>query len=113
MIFAAATDESTLFVFASIAEAIAYCESIDVKDGGWIFWDDAGNSLSAEFLFPNHRGRFTVGGGTYRLVQVSGKPTLSESIASIHHINGNPYFSTLSAVQEHLATATQAPQHGA
>ncbi|WAC63717.1 hypothetical protein OVA13_04490 [Pseudoxanthomonas sp. SL93] len=113
MIFAAATDENTLFVFASISEAIAYCESIDVEDGGWIFWDHAGNALSAEFLTPNHRGRFTVGGGTYRLVQVSGKPTLTESIASIHHINGNPYFSTLSAVHEHLATPTQVPQHGA
>ena len=113
MIFAAATDENTLFVFASIAEAITYCESIDVEDGGWIFWDDSGRALSAEFLIPNHRARFAVVGGTYRLVQVSGKPTLTESIASIHHINGNPYFSTLSAIQEHLATVTQVPQHGA
>ena len=113
MIFAAATDENTLFVFASIAEAIAYCEGIDVEDDGWIFWDDAGNALSAEFLTPNHRGRFAIGGGTCRLVQASGKPTLTEFIASIRHIDGNPYFSTLSAVREHLAPAAQVSQHGA
>jgi hypothetical protein len=37
MIFALATDENTLFVFASAVEAVAYCEAIDVEEGGWIF----------------------------------------------------------------------------
>ncbi|WP_369915442.1 hypothetical protein AB8810_02245 [Xanthomonas sp. NCPPB 3005] len=113
MIFAVATDENTLFVFATIAEAIAYCEGIDVEDGGWIFWDDVGDALSAEFLTPNHPSRFAVGGGTYRLTQATDKPTLTESIAAIRHIDGNPHFATLSAVQEHLATAVQVSQHGA
>nr|WP_298123141.1 hypothetical protein [uncultured Pseudoxanthomonas sp.] len=113
MIFAAATDENTLFVFASIAEVIAHCEGIDVEDGGWIFWDDVGNALSAEFLTPNHRSRFAVGGGTYRPAHATDKPKLTESIAAIRHIDGNPHFATLSAVQEHLATAAQVSQHRA
>ena len=104
MIFAAATDENTLCIFASAADAIAYCEGIDVEDGGWRFWDESGNPLSAEFLTPNHRERFTICSGTYRLVQSSSQPTLSESISGIRHIDGNPYFATLSAVQLHLAT---------
>jgi hypothetical protein len=113
MIFAAATDENTLCVFPSAAEAIANCEGIDVEDGGWLFWDESGNSLSAEFLTPNHRGRFTVGSGTYRLVQSPDQPNLAESLSGISHIDGNPYFATLSAVQVHLVAAAQASQHGA
>ncbi|MDR6674377.1 hypothetical protein [Xanthomonas sp. 1678] len=113
MIFATATDENTLFVFDSIAEAIAYCEGIDVEDGSWIFWDEAGNALSAEFIMPNHHGRLTVGDGAYRLVQAPDQPTLAESLSSIFHIDGNPHFATLSAVGAHLATAAQVSRRGA
>lgn len=42
MIFALATDYRSLFVFASVVEAVAHCEGIDVEDGGWAFWDGAG-----------------------------------------------------------------------
>ena len=105
MIFAAATDESTLFVFNSTADAIAYCEGIDVEDGGWLFWDDAGNAMKAEFMTPVHHGRFAIGGGTYRLIQAPDKRTLTAAITSIRHIDGNPYFASLSAVRDHLETA--------
>ena len=113
MIFALATDESTLFVFDSIAEAIAYCEGIDVENGNWIFWDDAGAALKAEFLTPVHHGRFAIGGGTYQLIQAPDKPSLVASIDSMRHIDSNPHFATLSAVRDHLKTARKASQSGA
>lgn len=112
MIFAAATDENTLFVFASAVDAVAYCEAIDVEEGGWIFWDEAGDALQAEFLTPNHRGGFMVGGGAYRLVPAPDRPPLAAVLASIGAIEGNPHFATLAAVQAHLATTTPVPEHG-
>ena len=56
MIFAVATDERSLYAFASEEEAIAKCEGLDVEAAGWLFWDSAGNPLEAEFLTPNKRG---------------------------------------------------------
>lgn len=113
MIFATATDESTLYVFASTAEAIAYCEGVDVEDGGWRFWDEAGNALRAEFLSPTHRGRLTVGSGTYRLVPAPDGPALATALPHIRHIDGNPRFATLSDVTDHLASAASvAKDHG-
>ena len=35
MIFAFDTDDRSLMVFSSEAEAIAYCEGVDVEEGGW------------------------------------------------------------------------------
>jgi hypothetical protein len=112
MIFAAATDENTLFVFASAVDAIAYCEAIDVEEGGWIFWDEAGDALQAEFLTPNHRGGFMVGSGSYRLIQATDGSTLAMSLAGIRHLDGNPYFDTLEAVRVHLATTRRISEHG-
>jgi len=113
MIFALATDENTLFVFASVTDAIAYCEGIDVEDGGWSFWDHAGCALDAEFLIPNHRNGFTVGNGSYRLVPMSDKASLRDSLTSAWQIGDNAYFPTLSAVRAHLASVAQVSQHGA
>ncbi|WP_454831445.1 hypothetical protein [Pseudoxanthomonas wuyuanensis] len=112
MIFAVATDERTLFVFASAATAIAYCEGTDVEDGGWLFWDEAGIALTPEFLTPNYRDRFTVGSGTYQLVPAPLGPSLAEAIAEFNHLEANPYFADLSAVRTHLAIAARESQHG-
>ena len=112
MIFALATDENTLFVFATATDAIAYCEGIDVEDGDWRFWDMAGNALAAEFLTTNSRSGFTVGSGSYRLAPVSGQSTLGESLSSIGQISDSQRFPDISAVRAHLASVAQVPQHG-
>lgn len=112
MIFALATDENTVFVFAAATDAIAYCEGIDVEDGGWRFWDMAGNPLAAEFLTANLRGGATVGSGSYRLVPVSGRSTLGECLSSIGQIGDNSRFPDISAVRRHLARVAQMSQHG-
>lgn len=113
MIFALATDENTLFVFASFTDVMAYCEGIDVEDGVWNFWDHTGCALGAEFHAPNHRVGFTAGNGSYRLVPMRDKATLGESLPSIRQIGDNPHFSSLAALQAHLASITQVPQGGA
>lgn len=112
MIFALATDENTLFVFATAIDAIAYCEGIDVEDGGWRFWDIAGNALAANFLTANIRSGVTVGSGSYHLVPVSGQSTLGECLSSIGQINDNSRFPDISAVRRHLASVAQVSQHG-
>ncbi|KAB8197005.1 hypothetical protein FKV24_003940 [Lysobacter maris] len=113
MIFAAATDEKTLFVFASAEKAIAYCEGLDVEGGGWLFWDEAGSALSPEFFTPNRRDGFTVGNGIYQLVLSPTNPPLSEVAKELNHLDANPYFASFSAILAHLASAGCAAQHGA
>lgn len=112
MIFALATDEMTLFVFAADEEAVAYCEGIDVEEGDWLFWDKAGTALAAEFIIPNRHGRVAIGNGTYRLVSSPGKHSLLEALSGIRNIDANPCFETLAAVRAHLASISQVSQHG-
>lgn len=107
MIFAAATDEGTLLVFQSPADAIAYCEGIDVEDGGWLFWNESGNALAADFITPNHRGNHVIGSGMYRLVPADGLPPLEEALACIHRMDRNPHFADISDIRVHLASAKQ------
>lgn len=106
MIFAVATDEMSLLVFATAEEAIAYCEGIDVEAGDWMFWDERGVALSPEFLAPNYRARFVVGSGKYRLAATPTLPALKQVLAGLRSIEANPSFATLAAVQAYLATAT-------
>jgi len=114
MIFAAATDERTLFVFSSPEAAVAYCEGIDVEDGGWLFWDDHGAPLQAQFLTPNYHGAFGgVGSGTYQLVSTQSLPPLREALAGLNAIEANAFFQSIAAVQEYLAVVASVPQHGA
>lgn len=106
MIFAVATDEKSLHVFPAEAAAVAYCEGIDVQAGSWLFWDRNGAALQPEFLVPNQQGRFVVASGTYRLVRAAGTAaSLGERLAGIAVIAGNPYFSSLAAIEAHLAAA--------
>lgn len=102
MIFAAATDERSLMVFATVAETISHCEGIDVEDGGWLFWDERGDALKPEFLSENLRGRFTVGSGAYRLVEAPDRPTLTEALAGILGMEPNPHFASMAALREFL-----------
>ena len=108
--FAAATDERTLFVFLSAGDAIAYCEGIDVENGDWIFWDERGSALVADFVVPNHPGTYAICSGTYQFVPSNGLPTLEEGLARILQIDSNPYFKTISDVRAHLASVNQVSQ---
>ncbi|PPJ43928.1 MULTISPECIES: hypothetical protein [unclassified Pseudoxanthomonas] len=113
MIFAAATDERTLFVFPSAEDAVVYCEGIDVEGDGWLFWDEAGRALAPEFITPNHRGRFSIGSGKYVLVPAPHNCSLVVTLAELSHLDSNPHFHDFSSVLAHLAKVARTPQHGA
>lgn len=113
MIFALATDEMTLFVFDTEADALGYCEGIDVEDDGWRFWDSAGKALRPEFTTPNKHAWFGSCNGIYRLVPSSDQPSLVDAISTIHGINRNKFFTSISAVKDYIYNSSQASQHGA
>ncbi|MBB4128356.1 hypothetical protein GGR77_003683 [Xanthomonas translucens] len=113
MIFALATDERTLMVFSTPDEAIAHCEGIDVEDGLWLFWAESGAALQPLFLTPNYRDSIVVGSGTYRLVLAQPLPGLAQTLGEISAMEANPFFSSLQAVQAHLARVAQVPQYDA
>jgi len=107
MIFALATDERTLLVFASAREAMAHCEGIDVEDGVWRFWDRRGDPLQARFSQPNRRGSFSVANGEYSLESTPGGQHLIALLRGIGRIGDNPFFDSPTAVGAYLATATR------
>ncbi len=104
LVFALACDESTLFVFASEAGAIAHCEAVDVEDGQWRFWRDDGTALRADFIEAPHRGTFACGGGRYRLIADSTQAGLTASWGDVRQMESNPFFASLSAIAGSLAT---------
>lgn len=112
MIFAVATDDKGLMVFADIADLTAYCECVDVEDGGWKFWDEAGVALVHDILTPSHRGRSVIGSGAYRLVIAPHLGSLSDSLATIESLERNAYFSTVAEVRAYLANVASLQQHG-
>lgn len=69
MIFAYSTDDRCLMVFPDEARAYSYCEIYDVRDGGWLFFDDAGRPLAAVVtpLPAGRLARFFAGPGDYAL----------------------------------------------
>jgi len=52
MVLALATDDRGLMIFPGSAEAIAYCERVDVEAGAWSFFAEDGSPLK-----PNLEGR--------------------------------------------------------
>jgi hypothetical protein len=100
--FVLSTDDQSLFAFPNTNDAIAYCEGIDVEDGGYLFWDRDGASLSTHFVEPNSRGTFGVASGRYVL---SPNPK-GQSLLSILEGKTGPVvgdlFPTVDAVAEYL-----------
>jgi hypothetical protein len=105
MIFVASTEEQSLIAFPSEAEAVAYCEGLDVEAGEWLFWDDAGNPLEPLFEVPNKRGLFTATNGTYRLVPAVSMhhAPLAEALSEITHFEGPAPYLSETAVRSHIA----------
>lgn len=103
MIFALSTDDKTLMVFASEAEATAYAEGIDVEDGVWLFFDDCGFPLAATFSAPNKRGSFSVVSGTYHLHPGQGQ-SLSALLPEVASVEGVAPLNTVAGVMELLAS---------
>lgn len=67
MIYAFATDDCSLNVFASEKEAISYCEGFDVSQGNWLFFGNDGGSLEVHFDTPASQVGIFVSNGSYYL----------------------------------------------
>ena len=105
MIFAAATDERSLQVFPTEAEAVAYCEGLDVEAAEWLFWDDTGAPLEPVFHVPNKRGLFFVGNGKYSLQLASADhhAHLVEAVDEIITFESEAPFDTKAGVLAYLS----------
>lgn len=104
MIFAAETEEFCLHVFPDAETAASYCEGLAVEATIWLFWDDRGAPLEAQFSIPNKRGLLTNKNGVYHLVPMSGgqRGYLSEALDHIRHVIGEFPLTTVRAVREYL-----------
>lgn len=102
MIFAADTDDRSLHVFPDALTAASYCEGSAVEATTWLFWDEQGRPLGAEFDIPNKRGLFTTKNGVYHLVPVNsgGHATLQEALEGVRQVIGE--FANVEAVQDYL-----------
>lgn len=98
-------DDNVLAIYASEAAVLADCEALDVENGDYQFFDDAGQSLKPEFTVPNEHGNSLgiipwVISGEYRLVRTRRSVTnLEEILPSLAGIEENPYFSNMADVQ--------------
>ena len=104
MIFAAETEERCLHVFRDAETAASYCEARAVGASLWMFWDDSGSPLQAEFDIPNTHGVFTSKNGVYHLTPMVGEQhaVLADSLGEIVQVIGEPPFTTVLAVKQYL-----------
>jgi len=104
MIFAVASDERTLMSFATEAQAVAYCEGLDVEAAEWLFWDDRGQPLEPMFSVPNKRGLFSVKNGVYSLVPATPDhhAMLHEAVDEVRTFDMPPPLNTAAGVRAYL-----------
>lgn len=104
MIFVVETEEHSLRVFLSEAEAVAHCEGLDVEAGVWLFWDDRGEPLEPHFSVPNQRGLFAVRNGTYSVVSAvpNHHAILSEVLDEVLHFESPAPFNSAEGVRRYL-----------
>ncbi len=103
MIFALASDDHGLMIFATEADAVAYCEGIDVVEGGWEFFAADGAPLEAHFSQPASRGAVFVVPGKYTLRAAGGtRPSLSERLDTVTYVEGMPGVASVADVERLL-----------
>lgn len=109
MVFALATDDHGLLVFATEAAAIAYCEGIDVEDGGWLFFANDGSPLEPNFSKPSQRGTFVVISGEYTLrpAKPSAYPPLRDRLHEVTSVQGIPGVSSVRDVERLLTIGSK------
>lgn len=104
MIFGYSTDDRTLQVFKSEAEAISYAEGIDVEDGGWLFFNSYGTQLEAVFTTPNKKCLLTVVSGKYYLRPASEGASLVDLLIDVAAVEGPPRLSSVATIRDFLAS---------
>ena len=109
MIFALATDDHGLMIFASEADAVANCEGIDVAEGGWEFFAADGVPLEPFFSKPASRGHLVVTSGKYMLrpAENATRPHLRERIKVVAYVEGIPGVASVADVERLLTLRFQ------
>ena len=104
MIFVVETEEQSLLLFEDERSVIAHCEGLDVEAEVWLFWNDKGQPLEAEFIIPNRHSLFTVSNGEYRLVLATGNHhvPLLEALENVLHVESEPPLSSVEAIRQYL-----------
>ena len=102
MTFVFATDDESLSVHSTDTLACREAEGIDVEDGLYLFFDDAGRPLRPVFSTPNQRGSFSVLSGVYTLhTEPSGRASgLFDILPQVTSVEGE--LSSVEAVRQHL-----------
>ena len=103
-IFAFFTDDRGLEVFPNKADAISYCEGIDIENGVWLFWDDSGINLVAKFLEPKQTGVFSIMSGKYDLVPFPQGLELIEFLSNVGYVEGRGMFTDVHEIRQHLTS---------
>ena len=101
MIFALSTDDRTLTAFPTEADAIAYCEGVDVEDGVWLFFASDGKPLAPRFTTANRHGLFSVVSGSYVLDPASSGVHLRDVLKGVAAVDGLEFTCT-DDVRRHL-----------
>jgi hypothetical protein len=87
MIFAFATDDRILHAFATPEDGIAYCESVDIEGGNWLFFAANGQSLAPR-VTRRSTGRFLIAPGSYVLEASEAGPALKEILDQVACVEG-------------------------
>lgn len=90
--------------FAGQAEAVAYCEGLDVEAAVWLFWNERGEPLEPQFSVPNKRGLFWSSNGAYSLVPASPNhhAHLSEALDEVLNFEATAPFDSAQGVRAYL-----------
>ncbi|MBU0543355.1 MAG: hypothetical protein KKC58_13320 [Gammaproteobacteria bacterium] len=104
MIFAVSTDDRSLMTFATEADAVGYCEGLDVEAAIWLFWDNRGEPLEPHFSVPNKRGFFGVVNGVYSLVPAGPDhhAVLDEALEEVLAFEGSAPFNSAEGIRSYL-----------
>ena len=102
-VFAVNTSLDFFEVFASEEEAIAACAGIEIAEADWLFFDELGLPLQADFSKPAYvdEARNVYGNGVYTLKKCSGK-NLVRYLSELSGQRGAIWFGTFEKLQAHF-----------
>ena len=104
-------DDQTMSVLPDISSVQRECETVDVDDGVYQFFDELGRRLVPRFIAPVERTSLlfgamkSVGGGNFELEldsQDQGS-AFDAALAKVVAINPNPNFATVAELAHYVA----------
>lgn len=97
IVFAYATDDGGLEVFPTVADALSYCEFVDVTEGDWLFWNERGINLTATVVNTETKKL-----PKYELLPFPDGLELIEFISNVTYVEGRGIFEDTEEIKRHL-----------